>query len=81
MIKFLLLAYLINFTATQTVDNKVQFEYKEFDYKETSKNVSCGRKNQNRYFSFQSIAKITKSSLFLSFRSIHFIPHVFFEFS
>lgn len=40
MIKIVLLAYLFNFAALNQADHKVQFEFKEFDFKETSKNVS-----------------------------------------
>lgn len=39
-LKFAIVAYLINFSASNQADNKVQFEFKEFDFKETSKNVS-----------------------------------------
>lgn len=40
LLKFAIVAYLINFSASNTADSKVQFEFKEFDFKETSKNVS-----------------------------------------
>lgn len=33
-------ACLISFSASTAADNKVSFEFKEFDFKETSKNVS-----------------------------------------
>lgn len=38
--KLALLAYLISLTSANSADSKVQFEFKEFDFKETSKNVS-----------------------------------------
>lgn len=39
-LRIILLAYLINFSLSNNADDKVQFVFKEFDFKETSKNVS-----------------------------------------
>lgn len=42
LIKFAIIVYVIALSAKALAkaDNKVQFEFKEFDFKETSKNVS-----------------------------------------
>lgn len=40
MFQIILIAYLINFSHSNIADDKVQFVFKEFDFKETSKNVS-----------------------------------------
>jgi hypothetical protein len=39
-LKLAFVAYLINLSASNNADDKVQFVFKEFDFKETSKNVS-----------------------------------------
>lgn len=40
LLKFAIVAYLISFSSSNNADHKVSFEFKEFDFKETSKNVS-----------------------------------------
>jgi hypothetical protein len=40
MKNLIILAYLVALSASNTANNKVQFEFKEYDFKETNKNVS-----------------------------------------
>jgi hypothetical protein len=42
-LKIGIIAYLVAISASNTADNKVQFEFKEYDFKETNKNVSLTR--------------------------------------
>lgn len=73
-LKIIFLAYLINISASNKADDVVQFVFKEYTYKETSKNVSFMKIHQKsiKYWNFRIFTKLFFVCIFVVFDFLRF---------